>query len=331
VANVEGTTSWSLDIDTTKDFGSIADGTSIILKAEVTDKAQNASSIETTVIVNQDTDRPIINLSNLEINGMTNLTPIWHKQKFLFGTVTDDDGTIKELYVSKDGTTWGNNLIKSGSWQEKTEIDGEEILYFKVIDAKGTEFISTATLKPKISDGTITKTDDSNLYLKVDTTQPTIPNMWFRTTNPGTEAEIAAQYTKLMERDTTTGWIVSDSLPTTLIGGPDSKLYVMYKAFDANGIYKTSIKCGSVENSSENELYKSTTTTDEIKVVVFNAEELSSGTNKLVITAYDNATGDNEVGSYSRTFDMTVDNTKPTVRFGGIQNVYYGSENNSIN
>ena len=108
-------------------------------QAVVTDKAQNASSIETTVIVNQDTDRPIINLSNLEINGMTNSTPIWHKQKFLFGTVTDDDGTIKELYVSKDGTTWGNNLIKSGSWQEKTEIDGEEILYFKVIDAKGNE------------------------------------------------------------------------------------------------------------------------------------------------------------------------------------------------
>mgnify|MGYP003301560884 CR=1 FL=1 len=123
LANVEGTTSWSLDIDTTKDFGSIADGTSITLKAEVTDKAQNVSSIKTTVIVNQDTDRPIINLSNLEINGMTNSTPIWHKQKFLFGTVTDDDGTIKELYVSKDGTTWGDNLIKSGSWQEKTEID----------------------------------------------------------------------------------------------------------------------------------------------------------------------------------------------------------------
>jgi len=331
LANVEGTTSWSLDIDTTKDFGSIADGTSIILKAEVTDKAQNVSSIKTTVIVNQDTDRPIINLSNLEINGMTNSTPIWHKQKFLFGTVTDDDGTIKELYVSKDGTTWGNNLIKSGSWQEKTEIDGEEILYFKVIDAKGTEFISSGTVKPKISDGTITKKDDTNLYLKVDTTQPTIPYMWFRTTNPGTEADIAEQYAKLMERDTTTGWIVSDSLPTTLIGGPDSKLYVMYKAFDANGIYKTSIKCASVENSSENELYKYTTSTEEIKVVVFNAEELSSGTNKLVITAYDNATGDNEVGSYSRTFDMTVDNTKPTVRFGGIQNVYYGSENNSIN
>ena len=333
-------TSWSLEIDTTTAFKREGrpDPTKddkITLKVEVTDTAKNSGSDEIEVYVDQDTDRPIINLSNLNINGMTSSTPVWHKQKYLYGSVTDDDGTVQGLYVSTDGTNWGSNLFRNGSWQDIINDDGEKTLYFKVVDAAGTEFISNATTgaKPKLYDGENSITTDTNLYLKVDTTQPTIPNVWFRTTNPipadkTTEAEIKAEFETQFEKPDANGW--EDSLPT-IIGGPDSKLYVMYKAFDANGIHKTKVKCGTNEETETSEKYKVSTLTNQVRVVEFDISNLKDDeNNKLVITAYDKATGDEEAGSYSRTFDLNVDNTKPEVSFGSLQNIYYGSESNSI-
>ena len=77
------------------------------------------------------------------------------------------------------------------------------------------------------------------------------------------------------------GWIVGDSLSTTVIGGPESKLYVMYVANDANGIYKTTTKLNSTFEGTE--LYKSVAETKESRVVEFSLTGISSGNNKLEI------------------------------------------------
>ena len=103
ILGVGGTsTSWSLEINTATAFvrtgrPNPTKDDKITLKVEVTDTAQNVGSAEIEVYVDQDTDRPIINLSNLDddIEGMTSSKPVWHKQKYLFGSVTDDDGTVK--------------------------------------------------------------------------------------------------------------------------------------------------------------------------------------------------------------------------------------------
>ena len=219
-------------------------------------------------------------------------------------------------------------------------------------DTEGTEFISNATTgaKPKLNDGeNPIITTDTNLYLKVDTTQPTIPNVWFRTTNPITvsldeipenatdnekdeieaknEEKIKAEIETLLQNPTGNGWKVGDELskPETIIGGPGSKLYVMYEAKDANGIHKTEVKCGTKEETETLKKYKVSTLTNEVRVAEFDISNLTSGNNKLVIKAYDKATGDEEAGSYSRTIDMNVDNTPPTVYFGTMEDTFYGS------
>lgn len=351
MAAVEGTTSWSLDIDTTTAFGSITDGTTLTLKAEAVDKAGNTNSTTTTVIVNQDTDRPIINLSNLDISEMTSGEGIFYKQKVLYGSITDDDGTVQSVKISLDGTTWTENIYNNGTWDYSFAEDGTKTVYFEITDKSGKTFASNGTVKPKLSDGQNKNTEDANLYLRIDTTSPTIPNVWFRTTNPTTvslekvpegasddeKAEIEAKNAEnaeiikaeletQLQNPIANGWIVGDSLSTTVIGGPESKLYVMYVANDANGIYKTIAKLNSTSEGTQ--LYESAT--KESRVVEFSLTGISSGNNKLEIKAHDNASGDSDVGSQARTFDLNVDNTAPEVSFGSLQNIYYGSESNSI-
>ena len=76
---------------------------------------------------------------------MSSSNPVWHKQNTITGTVSDDDGTIKELYVSETPSFSSANLFKNGSWTYSFSDNGEKNIYFKVIDAKGTEFISKAS------------------------------------------------------------------------------------------------------------------------------------------------------------------------------------------
>lgn len=327
MAAVTGTTSWSLDIDTTTAFGSITDGTTITLKAEAVDKAGNTNSITSTVIVNQDTDRPIINLSNLDISKMTSAKGIFYKTKVLFGSITDDDGTVQSVKISLDGTTWTDNIYSNGTWNYSFAEDGTTTVFFEITDKSGKTFASNGTVKPKLSDGQNKNTEDANLYLKIDTTSPTIPNVWFRTTNPvPADKTVTEAIEEQLQNPTANGWTVGDSLSTTVIGGPDSKLYVMYKAFDANGIHKTIAKLNSTSEGTQ--LYESAT--KESRVVEFSLIGIPSGNNKLEIKAHDEASGDSDVGSQSRTFDLNVDNTAPEVSFGSLQNIYYGSESNSI-
>jgi len=348
---VTGTTSWSLDIATTTAFGSITDGTTITLKAEAVDKAGNTNETTTTVIVNQDTDRPIINLSNLDISEMTSVKGIFYKQKVLYGSITDDDGTVQSVKISLDGTTWTDNIYNNGTWDYSFAEDGTTTVYFEITDKSGNTFASNGTLKPKLSDGQNKNTEDANLYLRIDTTSPTIPNVWFRTTKPTSvslekvpegasddeKAEIEAKNAEnaeiikaeletQLQNPIANGWIVGDSLSTTVIGGPESKLYVMYVANDANGIYKTIAKLNSTYEGTQ--LYESAT--KESRVVEFSLTGIPSGNNKLEIKAHDNASGESDVGSQTRTFDLNVDNTPPEVSFGSLQNIYYGSESNSI-
>ncbi len=108
-----------------------AAGIQVTLRATATDTAGNQSSVTKTVTVDQETDRPIVKLSNVNINGTT----ILKMTGTVYGTVTDDDG-VDAFQISEDGLTWHDVTPSGGTWSWDSLVagDGEKYLYFRVVD-----------------------------------------------------------------------------------------------------------------------------------------------------------------------------------------------------
>lgn len=111
--------------------------TTLYLMASAKDKAGNTGySNRVTAIVDQDSDRPIIKFTNLELSkGMTSSTPLPFASNSLYGSVTDDDGIISIKYkIGEDGeftTVSGSN----GSFNISLS-DGSKNLSFEVTDCE---------------------------------------------------------------------------------------------------------------------------------------------------------------------------------------------------
>lgn len=120
-------------------------GIQILLMVAFTDKAGNSTTDDTLMLsVDQNTDRPLVKLSNVNTAGTTIL-----RSAEISGTVTDDDG-IDGFYIQvvKDGdsfndSNWQELTIVDGNWLysfESTGTDGSYIAYFKVVDTENTVF-----------------------------------------------------------------------------------------------------------------------------------------------------------------------------------------------
>jgi|GEM_PF-5734431 len=146
--------SWTYPLNTIT-YGTTAYGTGspygvdLILRVTAVDAAGNDSYVERTITVNQDSDLPVVKLSNVNLSlvpaSMTTLKMVGT----VYGTVTDDDG-IKEFYITEDAVDpidWGTALtLSGGTWSRNSSSDdGEKTLYFRVIDGKDREFITNAT------------------------------------------------------------------------------------------------------------------------------------------------------------------------------------------
>lgn len=111
--------------------------TTLYLMASAKDKAGNTGySNRVTAIVDQDSDRPIIKFTNLELSTeMTSSTPLPFASNSLYGSVTDDDGIISIKYkIGEDGeftTVSGSN----GSFNISLS-DGSKNLSFEVTDCE---------------------------------------------------------------------------------------------------------------------------------------------------------------------------------------------------
>ena len=111
--------------------------TTLYLMASAKDKAGNTGySNRVTAIVDQDSDRPIIKFTNLELStGMASSTPLPFASNSLYGSVTDDDGIISIKYkIGEDGeftTVSGSN----GSFNISLS-DGSKNLSFEVTDCE---------------------------------------------------------------------------------------------------------------------------------------------------------------------------------------------------
>lgn len=139
---------WTIsNFDTTVLFNELSEGgCNYDFQVRFTDLAGNTTGEDGAILklnIDQNSDRPKIELNNINIDGTTRLN-----SGTVAGRIEDDDGDVKELWIktSKDGTfikvaitnsTWSYDLPQK---DESASADGNYELYFKVLDGAGSTF-----------------------------------------------------------------------------------------------------------------------------------------------------------------------------------------------
>ena len=324
----------------TIDTKTVVDGT-YTLTLTAKDAAQNTQTKEfANIVIDQDTDRPVITFTNLTLtSGMTNSAPIWNKADEIYGTVTDDDG-VSEVYVSFDGTTWSTtSIFDAGSWSftfskgfdGSAKGDGERTIYFKVIDANNTEFVSTTTKSALIhsvklidkastpnkygykdAGGKYDSTPFPLLYIKTDTQNPTIPNIYyFAGETSYDDSKFTSDYLKgieanIADQTDTDKW--TSGTPASVGGTKRRYLYALVHAEDANGVKGISAKWDGTLADAE----VSHANIDEktLSVFRFDMNAKATGYSNIVFTATDNV--DRIVQKDSQ---IQIDNDAPVISY----------------
>ncbi|MBD5407017.1 MAG: hypothetical protein HDR56_05315 [Treponema sp.] len=184
--------SWSCELDTTQ-YNATGTDKTFSIRMIIPDKAGNENDDEgRTITINQDSDRPKIVLTNMDITG----TKI-KQSTMVYGSLTDDDsdstGVVKGLYIIKksefkdgeypsgadtvrDGEPdngWTKLAVQAGSGSFSYEGVGEGLFefYFYCIDNEGTRFhrkadnalaqMKIAGINDKKNDGTYTYQDET--------------------------------------------------------------------------------------------------------------------------------------------------------------------------
>lgn len=186
--------SWEATLNTT----ALEDKTKYTIKATATDAAGNTATDTQDVYVKQDSDRPVITLSNLVLAG-ANATSYLKSTSKLEGTISDDDGNVKELHYSTNGTSFTPITLQYGTaWNIPGLSEGDNTIYFKVKDAKDTVFTTVVQnnqataedeTQPKIKDAKETPTYVTHtkgslaLSFKVVTKKPDVQNLKYSVYN----------------------------------------------------------------------------------------------------------------------------------------------------
>lgn len=288
--------SWSYNLDTT----TYPDNADLLLEAIATDLAGNTNSETITLKVNQNSDRPQIVISNISsLDGFYLTTG-----RELIGSVSDDDGEIKNFEVSEDGVSYEEPTSYSGgTWKYtfKGTDDGTKKLYFRITDNADTLFTSSneavsgdALLTvPKIFAGSKPSTEPATVQGKYISLN--IDN------NPPQFGEPAVRFTE----DSS-----FESGLTTLDGSSKfskQKIYLQVKAKDDNGIKSVTVK----NLGSDISLAKKSGTNGSDELWRSGEIDLSSvreGVIDVVVTIKDNAGSPAKV---NRT--VVIDRTAPEI------------------
>ena len=238
-STVNGTTSWTSSITTT---ASGMDNTkNLYIKAFAQDEAGNIGNSGTmTLYINQDSDRPIITFSNIDLSKTT----IWLKGvKNAYGSVFDDDGEITSFeYKNGSGGTWTDISVSNNSWN-KDMAEGENNLYFRIVDKKGKVFETGTGTEPKLKsiNGGTPRFKNGILTIKVDTTSPSYSDLKFAS----------------KKTDGTTSSYTLDA-SSLVLGGDYKKLLANLKASDQNGVASVTAELGGTTYNAEIEGANST-------------------------------------------------------------------------
>jgi len=347
---------WSYSLDTTA-YNATSTAKTLYVKAVASDTAGNSTSDTTdrngaavsdtsavrTVSINQDTDRPVITVNNLDMSGMTASSSVWLKgSRKIYGTISDDDGiaetgglTIGYKYTGDTAFTTAALTVSSGSWNYTLPKDGTCEIEFTAIDAAGTSFTTASSVTtesvllttPKILDSNGTKfgyttasNPDTMLHVTIDISNPELQSVKIST-------------------DGGTTW--TDSTSGLKLGGSVQSFWLRFDSYDVNGINVNGLSVvtsGLTTNGGKTEVaaatYKYGSTTDgrsptaidtsavstenfadtnktiPYTTYTFKAIPCSTGDGSMVVTV---TTTDNASNEKSSLVTLSVDNTSPVV------------------
>jgi len=319
VTEITNAANFTVKLDTTK----FTDGTTYYIRAQVKDQAGNESWLDPSgnravisFTVDQDTDRPVIKFTNLDLAGSSRSLFV----KTLKGTVSDDE-EVSEFKISiNGGTSFTTVPVSGGAWTYTFTQDSTFNLVFKVKDnaerADGLDnefttgnFTNAAGLQtsPKITDGT------NSIGLK--TPEPTSADPV--TTNLRIMVDTALPVTRSVNYKLSEGGSFSPNLPK--LGGPadvtaKNMLDIKLEAGDENGI--TAVKAtidstdftGTKITAEGSETIENGKVYTEWKIENINVASLADGAHSLIITTTDGAGSDK-----AETITLNIDRTSPVV------------------
>ena len=244
--------------------GSTATSGKVWISAAVQDKAGNIGYSEPVeLIINQDSDRPKVTFSNIELgSSMASDAYIWLKNTTkIIGTVKDDDG-VQSMKISLDGTDWEYVTLNGSAFSydlqdfytvtatetKEAQANGVKTIYFQIEDkgknAAGaiapktfTSGTTNTTTAVYISDGTDTYGGGENPADPADTPDPkagsilyvTVDTLYPEVVLMGAKLATAAE----SEYGTTYSHIK--------LGGSNTSFNVKINADDTNGINKDEV------------------------------------------------------------------------------------------
>lgn len=180
-----------------------------VIRVTCYDAAGNSAVAKRNIIINPQSDYPVINLSNVDFMGDTAYCSL--EYKMISGTITDDDGEIQKLWFAADETgesgvvpvyvaatkTWSDNgwipvTVKNRSWSLTRDIevlsDGNHTLYFYAVDGTGEKFSS---IGKKIffvyQNGTLNR--DAGIKINFNTDAPEVDAVYTAVSNESLTAE----------------------------------------------------------------------------------------------------------------------------------------------
>ena len=269
---------------------------SYYLRAVAKDIAGNKGYSEpVSVIVAQDSDRPVVQITNLANVAKDNESPSYIL-KFgtnaqISGTIKDDDATATAVVdtfivsdspftVADDGTVSGKTgdfteyKPTSGEWtfEPETTTDGSHKIYFYVKDNTGKVFYtgnatyitesstSTALARPYFQFKTDNKTDnDGCVVYRSDSDSPTIVSVKAKVYKDAGGTEEDTLYDAAGEE-------ISDGVNlSSIVFGGTTRRYVRFilKAYDANGIDRMQFVLTGIDSTDNTLEKKVTLSTDE--------------------------------------------------------------------
>lgn len=336
------------------DTSQFTDKSSIYLRASAKDTAGNqAYSTAITLYVNQDSDRPIVKISNLTQQSDGSFILKYGTNAQITGTITDDDSmsskVITRLVISEDAYT-GSETAKgttnfspsSGdfTFTPSNTTDGEKSFYIYIEDNNGGVFYTTAATlasgylnNPKLYLQT-TQLEDlkyavNKITYKSDSNPPSVSNAQSYTYNSDGNKNQIISGSQTLDNLETVG-------ASFIVGGTEkSKLQFVITASDENGISGMTLELTKVLADKTTATIAKYATSNSINGISFGDYTVSSSsfnqttnktdsvwtTDQIDISDYESATVTLKVTAYdnsglygSGSYSFVVDNTEPTIR-----------------
>ena len=321
--------SWSADFNSEIIYAKDKEiGYTLVVAA--TDSLGNIGTVEHEIKINQDLDRPIVRLQNLNLSAGGTL---WHKSNSIFGTISDDDSGSKDVqvYIYENGTK-SDNCYKDGSWEYTFTEDGEKNLEFEIVDSEGSRFISADTdglTVPKIVDSTGNLSNKSKITIKVDTQNPSLGEVYFNKNHTAGTDNVEPQTPGSNDDIDTDEW--SNSVSDEIFGGEKNIIWILFRGSDANGIKEGSLSCIKDNSGAIITKYSQPTSNENLKYYYYKYKIDISKVKDSLLTFKVEAK-DNSSLTTQKTFTVNIDNTAPTININSHSygSTVYGTETNTI-